>query len=254
MQPPGCSPADLDRAGATLLRSGKTQVLPSPPLRPLPTDPLSRCLRDRRVPAAGCGGRGLARGEQRGPHPRLARAAAGAQPCPSATPRSGSAHPLHPCAPGPQLSTRLGNPYQSRYEVPFCVPGSLGSLKPCACGSALVMGVRMVRAPGPAPPRTAPLTGPRRRSIFPRGCSGRTGCSWRTRRAARACASRWAGPCCSGCCAPSSTAPAGSRCPRRASAAGQRSTRPCSRRRLIRKAAVSRGTPSARVAVPPRPS
>ena len=31
MQPPGCSPADLDRAGATLLRSGKTQVLPSPP-------------------------------------------------------------------------------------------------------------------------------------------------------------------------------------------------------------------------------
>ena len=44
-----------------------------------------------------------------------------------------------------QLSTRLGNPYQSDYEVPFCVPGSVGSLKPCACGSALVMGVRMVR-------------------------------------------------------------------------------------------------------------
>ena len=43
------------------------------------------------------------------------------------------------------LSTRLGNPYQSQYEVPFCVPGSLGSLKPCSCGSALVMGVRMVR-------------------------------------------------------------------------------------------------------------
>ena len=60
--------------------------------------------------------------------------------------------PPAPLRPGPQLSTRLGNPYQSRYEVPFCVPGSLGSLKPCACGSALVMGVRMVRAAGPAPP------------------------------------------------------------------------------------------------------
>ena len=41
------------------------------------------------------------------------------------------------------LSTKLGNPYQSSYEIPFFVPGSLGSLKPCSCGSALVMGVRM---------------------------------------------------------------------------------------------------------------
>ena len=41
------------------------------------------------------------------------------------------------------LSTKLGNPYQSSFEIPFFVPGSLGSLKPCSCGSALVMGVRM---------------------------------------------------------------------------------------------------------------
>jgi WD40 repeat protein len=41
------------------------------------------------------------------------------------------------------LSKKLGNPYQSEYPLAFCVPGSLGTLKPCSCGSALVMGVRM---------------------------------------------------------------------------------------------------------------
>eukprot|EP01045_Picozoa_sp_COSAG04_P006423 COSAG04_NODE_315_length_17025_cov_118.870318_9_plen_267_part_00 len=55
MQPPGCSPADLDRAGATLLRSGKTQVLPSPPPpppapphrppQPMPARPARACGR-----------------------------------------------------------------------------------------------------------------------------------------------------------------------------------------------------------------
>lgn len=57
-----------------------------------------------------------------------------------------------PLVPSLQLSTKLGNPYQSNYAMPYCVPGSLGTLKPCACGSALVMGVRMVRTLPPSPP------------------------------------------------------------------------------------------------------
>ena len=100
------------------------------------------------------------------------------------------------------LSTRLGNPYQSQFEVPFCVPGSLGSLKPCSCGSALVMGVRMVRCHTRLV-ACALLTEPLRvllsRSICPRACLVTTGCSWSTSRLALGCDLTWAVRSCSGC-------------------------------------------------------
>ena len=41
------------------------------------------------------------------------------------------------------LGRRLSNPYSAGDTLPFCVHGATRSLKPCTCGSALVMGVRM---------------------------------------------------------------------------------------------------------------
>ena len=43
------------------------------------------------------------------------------------------------------LARRLADPYTpgDTQSLPFCVHGATRSLKPCVCGSALVMGVRM---------------------------------------------------------------------------------------------------------------
>ena len=46
------------------------------------------------------------------------------------------------------LSRELADPYVPAGEAavhPFCVHGSSRSLKPCMCGSALVMGINMHR-------------------------------------------------------------------------------------------------------------